>query len=141
MTTQKIETLMTGSEIFSSTSAIDAFFSSQVLVDNLVRQVRRKNGTVISMGDETWGKLFQLDIEYPCETTFDIWDWKTCDAIIYQNMREEVVQRRSQKKRTKMTIAHFLGLDHIGHSTSSVSDPAFSDKKQEISLFLQEMMK
>ena len=75
MTTQKIETLMTGSEIFSSTSAIDAFFSSQVLVDNLINQVRRKNGTVISMGDETWGKLFSLNIEYPCDRTFDIWDW------------------------------------------------------------------
>lgn len=79
MTTQKIETLMTGSEIFSSTSIIDAFFSTSVLVDNIVHQVNRKNGRTVALGDDTWGKLFKFTVEYPCISTFDIWDWESCD--------------------------------------------------------------
>ena len=77
---------MTGSEVYSVTSIIDAFFSSRVRVDNLVEQINRNNGVTVSLGDDTWNKLFNFKISYPCQTTFDIWDWNTCDQIIYNNL-------------------------------------------------------
>lgn len=123
MTTQKIQTLMTGSEVFSITSIIDAFFSSSVSVDNIIHQVNSHNGTTVNIGDDTWNKLFKFTKSYPCSTTFDIWDWNTCDLIIYKNLEEEI------KSENNLIIAHFLSLDHIGHSSSSITHPEFKQKK------------
>jgi len=60
MTTQKLETLMTGSEVFSSTSVADAFFSTKVHVDNIISQLSLRKANTVSLGDETWGKLYDL---------------------------------------------------------------------------------
>lgn len=54
---------------------MDAFFSSSVNVDNIITQINAQGGKTVSLGDETWGRLFRFAVEYPCVTTFDIWDW------------------------------------------------------------------
>ena len=83
MTTQRIESLMTGSEIFSTANIIDSFFSSKVHVDNIVSQLTLHKKSSLAIGDDTWAKLFSFTSEIPCKTTFDIWDWDTCDQLIY----------------------------------------------------------
>ena len=74
---------------------------------------------VVNFGDNTWNRLFDFHISYPCENTFDIWDWDTCDKIIYNNLLSEI----NHKPERKLIISHFLALDHIGHSTSSINHP------------------
>lgn len=51
---------MTGSEVFSSTSVADAFFSTKVHVDNIISQLSLRKANTVSLGDETWGKLYDL---------------------------------------------------------------------------------
>lgn len=129
---------MTGSEIFSTTSIIDAFFSSSVQIDNIVSQVNHNKGKTIFLGDDTWGKLFDFQISYPCVNTFDIWDWETCDSIIYKNLLDEINDKGNEKNlyERELLIAHFLALDHIGHSTSSITHEKFGEKKLQISKFI-----
>ena len=74
---------MTGSEIFSTANIIDSFFSSRVYIDNIVSQLNLHNKKSLAIGDDTWGKVFPFTEEIPCKTTFDIWDWSTCDELIY----------------------------------------------------------
>lgn len=125
---------MTGSEVFSITSIIDAFFSSSVRVDHIVQQVFRNQKKSSILGDDTWTKLFKFDTSYPCKTTFDIWDWETCDNIIYSNLETEI---RNNKD---LIVAHFLALDHIGHASSSITHPDFKAKKDKISKFLTDIV-
>jgi phosphatidylinositol glycan class O len=135
MTTQKLETLMTGSEVFSSASIMDAFFSTAVRVDNIVGQVGRAGGRTAVLGDDTWGKLFGFGVEYPCTRSFDIWDWYSCDDIVYKHLLAEVRNRNS------LTVGHFLALDHIGHASSSVSHPEFGVQKDKISRFIADVIR
>jgi phosphatidylinositol glycan class O len=130
MTTQKLETLMTGSEVFSSASIMDAFFSTAVRVDNIVSQVARHGGKTAVLGDDTWGKLFGFGIEYPCARSFDIWDWYSCDDIVYTYFLSEVQNRHT------LTVGHILTLDHIGHASSSTTHPSFAIQKNKISDFI-----
>ena len=38
------------------------------------------------MGDGTWTNLFSFDTSYDCVDNYDIWDWNTCDDLIYHNL-------------------------------------------------------
>ena len=87
------------------------------------------------MGDDTWGKLFDFEREYPCTTTFDIWDWETCDKLIYAHLEDELAADD-----TSLVVAHFLALDHIGHSTSSLTDPNFSIMKLRFSEYFERIV-
>lgn len=60
MTTQRIESLMTGSEIFSSGNILKTFLASKVEVDNLISQLASHNKSSIIFGDNTWVKLFDF---------------------------------------------------------------------------------
>jgi predicted AlkP superfamily pyrophosphatase or phosphodiesterase len=60
MTTQRIESLMTGSEIFSSTTILKSFFASRTSTDSIIHQLNLQNRTSFVMGDDTWVKLFSF---------------------------------------------------------------------------------
>lgn len=60
MTTQRIESLMTGSEIFSSTTILKSFFASRTSTDNIVHQLNLQDRSSFVMGDDTWIKLFSF---------------------------------------------------------------------------------
>ena len=135
MTTQRLEALMTGSNVFSTANILDSFFSTSVGVDNLLSQLKSHNKSTAFVGDDTWGKLFPFTSSVPCPNTFDIWDWDDCDDLIYQHLLPILHQNHS------LTIAHFLALDHIGHSTSSITHPAMTTKKQLISAFISQVKK
>lgn len=58
MTTQRVESLMTGSEIFSSANIFKSFFASKLQTDNIISQLNSDNKTSVIFGDDTWAKLF-----------------------------------------------------------------------------------
>ena len=133
MTTQRISSMMTGSEVFSTaTDMVDAFFSSRVRMDNILSQLRLHNKSTTIMGDGTWVNLFDFDEEFSCADNYDIWDWDTCDDLIYQHLPSSLHHQ--------LVVAHFLALDHIGHATSSLIAPQMSEKKEKISRFINETM-
>ena len=70
-----------------------------------------------------------------CDSTFNIRDYDACDELIYENLHRFVKMDpkdgNSNRKKANpensrndsLLIAHFLALDHIGHSTSSITAP------------------
>lgn len=86
MTTQRVESLMTGSEIFSSANIFKSFFASKLQTDNIINQLNSQNKTSIIFGDDTWAKLFEFTAEKTCVHTYNVHDYDSCDKLIYENM-------------------------------------------------------
>ena len=135
MTTQRIESLMTGSEIFSSGNILKTFLASKVEADNLIDQLNHANKTSAVLGDNTWVKLFEFSDEEVCENTFDVHDLETCDRVVYDNL-VQFLKPEGGKKGSDFIIGHLLGMDHVGHSTGSITDRMMEVKIKEFSRFL-----
>lgn len=128
MTTQRVESLMTGSEIFSSANIFKSFFASKLQTDNIISQLNSQNKTSIIFGDDTWAKLFEFTAEKTCVNTYNVHDYDSCDKLIYENM---IV--RMKEATYDFMVAHFLALDHIGHSKGRISDDIMLEKMKIIS--------
>lgn len=83
MTTQRIESLMTGSEIFSSTTILKSFFASRTATDSIIHQLNLLNRSSFVMGDDTWVKLFSFTGGQTCSNTYNVHDYDSCDQSIY----------------------------------------------------------
>ena len=79
MTTQRIESLMTGSNFFSSGNILSTFLASKIKIDNIITQLNIKNKTSIIFGDDTWIKLFDFNASNVCQNTYDVNDIDGCD--------------------------------------------------------------
>lgn len=69
----------------------------------------------MSIGDDTWPRLYNMQKSISCES-FVVSDLHSCDKLVIENLISEYKSQKYQ-----MIIGHFLGLDHIGHTFSSVS--------------------
>ncbi len=71
-----------------------------------------------------------------CDSTFNIRDYDSCDELVYRNLHRFVKLKKGLGKNDKeehkktvesemdsLLIGHFLAIDHIGHSTSSITSP------------------
>lgn len=145
MTTQRIETLMTGSDIFSSANIIKTFLSSKLGIDNIPSQLLSANKSSIVFGDDTWIKLFDFSSNKVCENTYDIQDYDSCDANVYKYLSEAAITHRLPNREVKhkydFLVGHFLAIDHIGHATSSITDKQIDVKLNQISSFLKHLIK
>lgn len=133
MTTQRIESMMTGSEIFSSGNILKTFLASRVDADNIITQLSRQNRTSAVLGDNTWVKLFDFTQSAVCTNTFDVHDLNTCDQVVYDNLPRFLGPNANS---SDFIVAHLLGIDHVGHSTSSLTSPKMEIKMKEFSNFL-----
>jgi GPI ethanolamine phosphate transferase 3 subunit O len=109
---QRIKGMMSG----SLPTFIDAgsnFNSYIVEEDNLIRQASLLNKSTIIMGDDTWISLFEerLFSEIHVYPSFDVKDIDTVD----NNVREKLIPKLA-KDDWHLLIAHFLGVDHVGHT-------------------------
>lgn len=136
MTTQRIESMMTGSEIFSSGNILKTFLASRVDYDNLVSQLNHNNKSAAIFGDNTWVKLFDFSHSEVCVNTFDVHDLDTCDRVVYDHLPQETFTEGQSNFSSNLIIAHILGVDHVGHSRSSIDVPILDVKIKEISVFL-----
>lgn len=118
---------MTGSEIFSSGNILKTFLASQVDADNIITQLNSHNKTSVILGDNTWVKLYQFNDSAVCTNTFDVHDLDTCDRVVYDNF-DKYLSRDENKTNVDFIVAHLLGIDHVGHSTSSLTDPMMDVK-------------
>lgn len=139
MTTQRIESMMTGSEIFSSGNILKTFLASKVETDNIIIQLNSNNKSASIFGDNTWTKLFDFTNSQVCENTFDVHDLDTCDKVVYDHLPQQIITSSEAHQRTNMIVAHFLGVDHVGHSKSSIDVPHLAIKIEEISSFIEKI--
>lgn len=110
-TLQRLKGLTTG----SLPTFIDAganFASSEITEDNFIDQLHRLGRNITFMGDDTWEglfpKRFQRSFPFP---SFNVKDLDTVDNGVVHNLMQEF--RRSD---WSLLIAHFLGVDHCGHT-------------------------
>jgi len=127
--------MMTGSEIFASGNILKTFLASKVDADNIISQLNAAKRKSAVLGDNTWVKLFDFSAEDAvCENTFDVHDLDTCDRVVYDNLASYLTT--DNKTNYHFIVAHLLGIDHVGHSTSSLTAPSMEVKIKEFSRYL-----
>lgn len=112
-TMQRIKALMTG----SLPTFIDAgsnFDSYLIEDDNLIQQSYLNNKSVVILGDDTWLSLFDSKNlkEYDVYPSFNIKDLDSNDISVDASLGRLFKQNSDWN----LIIAHYLGLDHCGHT-------------------------
>lgn len=110
-TLQRLKGLTTG----SLPTFVDAganFASTEITEDNFIDQLVKLRGNVTFMGDDTWQGLFpgRFRRSYPFPS-FNVKDLDTVDNGIVERLLPEY--RRDD---WNLLVAHFLGVDHCGHT-------------------------
>jgi GPI ethanolamine phosphate transferase 3 subunit O len=137
-TSQRLRGLMTGSlptfvEIGSN------FQSPAVVEDSLIQQWRASGKRLAFLGDDTWESLFpnQFDPSFPFDS-FNTRDIDTVDEGILQHIWE--IYPGGQSGGWDVLIAHFLGVDHIGH-TYHAHHPLMSERLELMNAVLERAIK
>ncbi|OAD69593.1 hypothetical protein PHYBLDRAFT_89734, partial [Phycomyces blakesleeanus NRRL 1555(-)] len=138
-TMQRVKGLMTG----SLPTFIDAgtnFASSAVGEDHVLRHVSQKYKEIYFMGDDTWVNLFPETFDRENRTfasdSFKMFDLDTVDNRILSHLWPLMEQGVSWE----VAIAHFLGVDHCGH-TYGPSHPNMARKLKEMNTVLERLVK
>lgn len=88
------------------------FNSYEIQEDNLIYQARTHSRNVTFMGDDTWLGLypgmFSKVFDYP---SLNVKDLHTVDNGVISHLQPELALKDAD-----FIIAHFLGVDHVGHT-------------------------
>ena len=113
-TMQRIKGLMTGG-IPTFFEMKENFFTEKIEEDNLLHHLLTSNFSLSFLGDDTWLKLFPTTFHRSVGfESFNVKDLHSCDAGISKFLFREIENFDNSKK--NFLVAHFLGVDHIGHS-------------------------
>lgn len=137
-TMQRVKGIMTG----SLPTFIDAganFASSAVGEDHLLRHIKNKYNNIYFMGDDTWVNLFPEIFDDP-EQTFDSDSFKMLDLDSVDNgIISHLWPLMEGDKEWEVAIAHFLGVDHCGH-TYGPSDPNMARKLNQMNGIIERLL-
>ena len=125
-TLQRLKGLTTGS-LPTFVDAGSNFASSEITEDNFLDQLVRKEKKITFMGDDTWISLFprRFNVEFSFPS-FNVKDLHTVDNGILENLHKE-----TKNKNWDVIIAHFLGVDHCGH-TYGPNHPSMMEKLSQM---------
>lgn len=128
-TMQRVKGIMTG----SLPTFIDAgsnFASSSVSEDHLLRHIVKKYPALYFMGDDTWVNLFPESFQP--NRTFESDSFKMLDLDSVDNdILKHLWPLMEENSEWQVAIAHFLGVDHCGH-TYGPSDPNMALKLNQM---------
>uniref|UniRef100_M4BN20 Uncharacterized protein n=1 Tax=Hyaloperonospora arabidopsidis (strain Emoy2) TaxID=559515 RepID=M4BN20_HYAAE len=112
MTMQRLKGLTTGSLPTFLDIRDNMASSSQIVEDNLLRQLRAQHRGVVFMGDDTWDALYEREFTrtYAFDS-FNVKDLHSVDRGVVTHLFPEL-----DKLDWDLLIAHFLGVDHVGHT-------------------------
>ena len=121
-TLQRIKGLTTG----SLPTFVDAganFAKTEILEDNFIDQMKKQGKKITFLGDDTWEGLFpgRFDTSFPF-SSFNVKDLHSVDNGVIKDLVPEM-----KKRDWDVLIAHFLGVDHCGH-TYGPNHTAMADK-------------
>ncbi|KAI9321786.1 alkaline-phosphatase-like protein, partial [Dichotomocladium elegans] len=136
---QRVKGLMTGS-LPTFIDAGENFASSVVTEDHLLRQIRTRYKELYFMGDDTWTNLFP-DVLFEANKTFEsdsfkMFDLNTVDDRILSHLWPLV---EGTEHTWEVAIAHFLGVDHCGH-TYGPSHPNMAIKLQQMNSIIERLI-
>ena len=103
------------------------FASSQIFEDNLISQMSSQQRNLVFLGDDTWQGLFPTQFNktffFP---SLNVKDLDTVDNGILKDIFSEM-----KRNEFDVLIAHFLGVDHCGH-TFGPDHPRMASKLQQM---------
>ncbi|KAI8994493.1 hypothetical protein BDB01DRAFT_772999 [Pilobolus umbonatus] len=136
-TMQRIKGLMTG----SLPTFIDAgsnFASSAVGEDNILHHIKNRYPNLYMLGDDTWVHLFPEIFDHPERTfasdSFKMMDLDSVDDDILSHLWPLIEDSDWQ-----MMVAHFLGVDHCGH-THGPSHPNMERKLRQMNQIIERLV-
>ncbi|KAL3656869.1 hypothetical protein V7S43_018210 [Phytophthora oleae] len=135
MTMQRLKGLTTGSLPTFLDIKDNMAASSQIVEDNLLRQLRAQQRGVIFMGDDTWDSLYAREFTRKFAfDSFNVKDLHSVDRGVTAHLFPEL-----QKPDWDLLIAHFLGVDHVGH-THGPSSVFMAEKLDEMNGVLEKLL-
>ncbi|KAI8807222.1 hypothetical protein BJ742DRAFT_813840 [Cladochytrium replicatum] len=140
-TLQRIKGLTTGT-LPTFVDMGSNFGGSAINEDNIVDQLNALLRPVVFMGDDTWVGVFQqsMNISFPYPS-LDVKDLDTVDDGCIKHIFPFLEKSKSDKPedRWSFLIAHFLGVDHCGH-TWGPDHPAMSAKLRQMNTVLSDII-
>ncbi|KAI8358402.1 hypothetical protein BD560DRAFT_405948 [Blakeslea trispora] len=136
-TMQRVKGLMTG----SLPTFIDAganFASSAVSEDHLLNHIKTRYPNIYLMGDDTWVNLFPSIFHQP-NRTFDSDSFKMLDLDSVDNNILTHLWPTLERDDWQFLVAHFLGVDHCGH-TYGPSDPNMQRKLNQMNSVIERLL-
>lgn len=130
-TSQRLKAITTGS-IPAFIDAGSNFNSDAVEEDSIVGQL---NGTASILGDDTWLRLFPRRDAWRHVNvfpSFDVRDLDTVDNGILATINDALAEGggTTRGERAKLVVAHFLGVDHAGHSFHATHEALHAKVRQ-----------
>ncbi|CAM6100656.1 unnamed protein product [Calypogeia fissa] len=112
-----------------------SFGAPAIAEDNLILQLARTGKKVIMMGDDTWMQLFptQFAEAYPFPS-FNVKDLHTVDDGVIRELFPAL-----QRDDWDVLIAHFLGVDHVGH-IFGVESPLMPQKLDQYNNVIEDVV-
>ncbi|CAD8058288.1 unnamed protein product [Paramecium sonneborni] len=100
--------------------------AQELIEDNIIYSMKRKNKTIALLGDDTWFHMFpkSFDFKYVSES-FDVRDVDTDDNIIINNIEELIKENKYD-----FIVGHLLGIDHSGHLYNDSNQQLWDKQKQ-----------
>ncbi|XP_054748471.2 GPI ethanolamine phosphate transferase 3-like [Lytechinus pictus] len=133
-TLQRLKGITTGS-LPTFVDAGQNFASFEISEDNIVDQLVQAGKRVTFMGDDTWMTLFnkKFNKAFPFPS-FNVKDLHSVDEGILTKLLPEI-----RKKDWDVVIAHFLGVDHCGHSLGPYH-PSMGKKLTQMNSVIKSVM-
>lgn len=134
MTMQRLKGLTTGS-LPTFLDIKDNMASTEIMEDNLIKQMSEQKRKIVFMGDDTWDGLYAKHFarKYSYDS-FNVKDLDTVDNGVIRHLFPEL-----QEKDWGLLIAHFLGVDHVGH-THGPSSPFMTKKLDEMNAVMRRLL-
>ncbi|RDH39735.1 hypothetical protein BDQ94DRAFT_177074 [Aspergillus welwitschiae] len=141
-TLQRLKALTTGT-LPTFIEAGSNFAGSAITEDNLISQLHDAGKRLVLLGDDTWVKLFpgQFDtgLSRPY-SSFLVEDLHTVDDGVYEHLLPLLRSRHTKgNEEWDVIIAHFLGVDHVGHRFGP-GHPEMRDKLVQMDGIIREVI-
>ncbi|CAM6023434.1 unnamed protein product [Sphagnum balticum] len=112
-----------------------SFGAPAIVEDNLILQLVRRGKKVRMMGDDTWMQLFPSHFsEAHPFPSFNVKDLHTVDDGVIREIYPALLQSD-----WSLLIAHFLGVDHVGH-IFGVESPLMVEKLEQYNRVIEEVV-
>ncbi|EEA05617.1 uncharacterized protein CMU_026240 [Cryptosporidium muris RN66] len=138
-TTHRLNALMTGT-IPRFIDLWSTFNPKYIKQETILQQLHLKDKKIAILGDDTWNSLFSKYIDYNHYfPSFDIRDINSVDDGIINNLWKYLdIKEINEDSESSfiiddwtLLVAHFLGVDHIGHLLN-INNPTMALKLQNM---------
>ena len=134
-TMQRIKALSTGS-LSTFIEIASNFFSSEIQEDSWIHQANISGNGVVALGDDTWGGLFPHSFKRAhLLPSFNVKDLDTVDNGVLDFLFDEL-----KRNDHSVLLAHFLGVDHCGH-TFGRNHPEMERKLKQMDSIIRQALR